>query len=194
MNPKPNFFHMKIKTFLTCIFVLMVSVLTPAFAIGSGTNSPLFNVAYEWVLENRLLAVTILVSALLLILLVTAIIRWRSNRNDVIEEPVQVESKPAKKNKKVVQAIAEPEPVAIIKEVVVPVPEPLPVSSLVAENNLGASIVKAAWILGVSVVLSVVLLLVSHQYRSNRYAPLEKLTYIDTWTGKCYYSDGRPIE
>lgn len=185
---------MEFKAFLTLTVVLMLSVLTPAFAIGSGTNGQLFNVAYEWLWENRLWAVTIFGSAFLVILLVSAIVRWRRNRNNIIEEPVPVESKPEKKSKKAVQAKAEPEPVVIIKEVVAPAPPALPVPTIVPETNLGASIVKAAWILGISVVLSVVLLLVSHQYRSNRYAPLDKLTYLDTWTGKCYYSDGRPIE
>lgn len=60
-------------------------------------------------------------------------------------------------------------------------------------NSTGKSIVKAAWILGISAILCVLLLLVNHRYRSARYAPLDKLTYIDTWTGKCYYADGREI-
>lgn len=69
-------------------------------------------------------------------------------------------------------------------------PEP----EIIVPISLGRSIVRAAWILGISAIFCTLCYMISIQYRSSRYLPLDKYTYIDTWTGTCYYAGGNELK
>lgn len=166
----------------------MIGNLFPVLALGSRANGQIITNAYRWVGENLYLTIMVLLSALFLVLFVWGIAKLMKKRRSLIPEPVQIESKPVKKSKAEVVKVTEAETERSSSE-------KSSIEKNAGENNqLGKSIVKAAWILGISIIVCVLLIFINHQYCSSRYAPLEKLTYIDTWTGKCYYSDGRIIE
>jgi hypothetical protein len=166
----------------------MIGVLFPVLALGSRTNGQIITNAYRWVGENLYLTIMVLLSAIFLVLFVWGITKLITKRRSRIPEPVQIETEPVKKIETEVLEVKEVETEKSSNE------KSSSEKNAGENNQLGKSIVKAAWILGISIIVCVLLIFINHQYCSSRYAPLEKLTYIDTWTGKCYYSDGRIIE
>jgi len=156
----------------------MINSFTPVWAAGNRTNGQIYSNAYEWVGENLRLTVIAVILALFLVLMVWGIYKLIRKKQKQKTVPIQLESAPIEK-----------------KKVKVTIVTPADTEMNTKDNyQIGRSIVKAAWIFSITAVICVLLILVNHQYRSSRYAPLDKLTYIDTWTGKCYYSDGRKIE
>jgi hypothetical protein len=178
---------MKLKYALSFFVIYLINSLSPALVFGIHTNGLIYNDAREWVGERLRLTLIVLVSFLFFLLLVWGIYKMITRKRNKKEVPVQITTKPVRKKK--VSESSIPEVVAKTS-----IPVVVAETSSPEENQLGRSIVKAAWILGISAVICVIFLLASHQFTSNRYLPLDKLTYIDTWTGKCYYSNGSIIE
>jgi hypothetical protein len=176
---------MKLKYVLSFSFVYVLLSLSPALVFGSHINGLIYNDAREWVGERLRLTLIVLISFLVLLFFIWGIYKLITRKRRKKAEPVQIQTKPVRKKKVSESNMKVSE--STITEVVAGINTP-------EENQLGRSIVKAAWILGLSAVICIILLLASHQFTSNRYVPLDKLTYIDTWTGKCYYSNGSIIE
>ena len=156
----------------------MICSFSPVLALRSLTNGQIYSDAYKWIGENLRQTVIAVLLVLFLVLMVWGIYKLIRKKQKRKADTIKVESAAVEKRKEIVSTVTLSDTEMNTKD----------------NNQLGRSIVKAAWIIGISAVICVLLILVNHQYRSTRYVPLDKLTYIDTWTGKCYYSDGRKIE
>lgn len=166
------------KSVFTLTLNSLATGFSPLLAFGSRTNGQILNDAYSWAGENLHQPMLFVLIALFIVLSAWGIYMLAGKKKRHISETPET----------------PPEQVIIKKEPVTAATGSGTESRTPEDLPLGRCIVKAAWILGISAIICVLLVLANHQYRTARYVPLDKLTYIDTWTGKCYYSDGRKIE